>query len=80
MESKEEKFVRLAEQRTNNAINKIRLVSNLSNKKNYEYSNDEVKEIFRAIDYEVSVAKKEFEKELKKQNSEFKFSKSKGER
>ncbi|EOB3523578.1 hypothetical protein ACIJEF_001591 [Enterococcus faecalis] len=74
MESKEEKFIRLAESRTTNVIQKIQLLGNLSNRRNYEYSNKEVNEIFNAIETEIKRAKKLFELELNKKESLFKFS------
>ena len=42
-ESKREKFIRLAENRTNKALDMIRLIGNLSNKAVYDYSEDDVK-------------------------------------
>ncbi len=74
METKHDRFIRLAEQRTNGVINKLRLISNLSNSRNYDYSKTEVQEIFRAIDEEVKMLKKAFEKELHKKNEMFTFS------
>lgn len=38
METKNEKFIRLAEARVNSVIQKIQLIGNLSNKRNYDYS------------------------------------------
>ena len=38
MESKKDKFVRIAEARTNKIIDMIRLLGNCSNKASYEYS------------------------------------------
>ena len=38
MESKRERFVRLAEARTNKTIDMIRLIGNLSNRNNYKHS------------------------------------------
>ena len=77
METKEEKFLRLAELRTNAVIQKIRLIGNLSNKRNYSYKQKEVSELFKAIEKELQVTKKLFESEISKKNSEFKFSKNK---
>lgn len=41
-ETKREKFVRLAENRMNNALKQIELLSNLSNRRVYEYTDDDV--------------------------------------
>lgn len=48
-EAKKDKFKRLATKRVNNLINAMRLVSNLANKSNYEYTEHEVNKIFNAI-------------------------------
>ncbi|MEB6254134.1 hypothetical protein [Mammaliicoccus sciuri] len=74
MESKEEKFVRLAESRTNDAIKKIRLIGNLANKRNYEYDKDEVNEIFKVLESELKNAKQLFKLEMEKEKS-FKLNK-----
>ena len=60
METKEERFVRIAEARTNKIIDMIRLLGNCSNKGNYSYSEEEVKKIFNAIEAELKVAKGKF--------------------
>lgn len=80
METKHEKFVRLAESRTNTELKKIELLGNLSNRRNYDYDNQEVKEIFKAIDKELLRVKKLFESELDKDKNKFSFSKIKGEK
>lgn len=58
METKSDKFIRLAEGLTNDVLNKIRLISNLSNRRNYDYSKKEVQQIFSAIEAELLNAKK----------------------
>jgi hypothetical protein len=59
-ESKKEKFVRLAEKRTQRAIDAIRLLGNLSNRSNYEFSDSDVKKIFGALDDELKLARDKF--------------------
>lgn len=59
-ETKREKFIRLAENRTNKALEMIRLIGNLSNKSVYDYTNEEVEKIFHALEEEVALAKKQF--------------------
>jgi len=59
-ETKKEKFIRLAEKRTNKALEAIRLLGNLSNKNVYEYKQEEVKKIFNALDKEIEMAKSYF--------------------
>ena len=75
METKNEKFIRLAEARVNSVIQKIQLIGNLSNRRNYDYSEKEVNELFKAIELELQRAKKLFEVEVSKENSKFRFSK-----
>ena len=74
MENKHEKFIRLAESRVNAAIQKIQLIANLSNRRNYEYSKKEINELFKALEKEIQIAKKSFESELEKKDKKFKFS------
>lgn len=59
-ETRADRFKRLATQRTNAIIDKLRLLGNLSNKSNYEYSDEEVDKIFHAIDFQLRVIKAKF--------------------
>jgi hypothetical protein len=61
-ESKREKFVRLAEARTNKIIDTLQLLGNCSNTSAYEYTQQDVDQIFSAIETEVREAKKKFAK------------------
>jgi hypothetical protein len=54
-------FVRLAEKRTQNVIQKVRVLSNLSNHHVYEYGDADVEEIFDAIQQELTLARSKFE-------------------
>ncbi|MBI2327477.1 hypothetical protein HYU92_04110 [Candidatus Curtissbacteria bacterium] len=49
-ETRSEKFKRLATYRTNIVLEKLRILGNLSNKTNYDYTDEEVHKIFSAID------------------------------
>ena len=60
-ESKRDCFVRIAEARTNKIIDMIRLLGNCSNKASYDYSKEDVKKIFTAIENELKVAKAKFD-------------------
>src|SRR5687767_12219502 len=55
-----ERFVALAEARTDKALSAIRLLGNLSNKSNYEYSESDVAQIVRALEVEVRALKAKF--------------------
>lgn len=60
-ENKKERFIRLAENRTNKALEMIRLIGNLSNKSVYDYTKQDVDKIFKTLEYEVETAKKQFQ-------------------
>ena len=62
-ESKHQRFVRLAEARTNKIIATLRLLGNCSSPAVYEYSKADVPKIFRAIEEAVSDAKRRFNKQ-----------------
>ncbi len=59
-EDKHEKFLRLGKLRGERVLKDVRLVANLSNTKNYEYKEEEVRRLFSAIEEEVKIAKNEF--------------------
>lgn len=60
MESKNDKFKRLANKRVPAALEKIKLIENLSNKNNYEYSKKEADEIIKALNKSVNNLKQSF--------------------
>src|SRR6476619_2388416 len=53
-------FVRLAESRTNSVMEKLRILSNLANRHLYEYSEEDVQQIFGAIEEETRQARNRF--------------------
>lgn len=59
-ETANEKFIRIAEARTQKIIDMIRLLGNCSNTYVYEYTKKDVEKIFGAIEYELSMTKKKF--------------------
>jgi len=65
-ETRKERFNRLATSRTNEIIDRIRILGNCSNKSTYEYSEAEISKIFRAIDNELRETKKKFTPTKKK--------------
>ena len=67
--TKNERFKRLVELRGNRIIKDLRLLSNLSNKSNYAYNEEEVRVIFSAIDDELKMAKQSFKKGTKRKIS-----------
>ncbi len=69
---KRERFVKIAENRTNKIIDMIKLLGNCSNKNNYSYNEEDVKQIFSAIDQELKIAKTKFQ-EAQNNKKEFKL-------
>lgn len=70
-EAKRDKFVRLAEARTNKIIDMIQLLGNCSNLGAYDYTQQDVDKIFTAIENELREAKKKFSKVDSKKGSRF---------
>ena len=66
MESKADKFQRLAEARVNKAISSIRSVGKLANRSHYEFSRSDVRKIFTALREELDEAKGGFDASLQK--------------
>ena len=52
-ETKRDKFVRIAEARTNKIIDMLQLLGNCSNANAYDYTQKDVDKIFNAIESEV---------------------------
>ncbi|MBQ3375732.1 MAG: hypothetical protein IJG49_04910 [Erysipelotrichaceae bacterium] len=74
MESKHERFIRLGQARTNRIIEQINLIGNLANRGNYEYSDEEVNKMFKAIEDELKEVKNKFKKTKDREiNSKFTF-------
>ena len=69
--TKREKFVRIAEARTNKIINMIQLLGNCSNQSLYEYSQKDVNKIFNTIQTELDEAKKRYSKQDSQKGSKF---------
>ena len=59
-ESKRERFVRLAEARTNKILDMMKLLGNCSSKSNYDYTDEDVKKIFGALEKELKNTKSKF--------------------
>ena len=64
-ESKNQKFRRLAQSRTDKIADELRKIGNLSRKTNYGYSSEDVKKIFLFIRGRVEDAEKEFDLDQK---------------
>lgn len=73
MKDKHAKFLTLAERRVSRALNEMRLVGNLANTHNYEYSADEAQRIVSALEGELKLLKSKFSSGLGKGKTVFKF-------
>ena len=71
-ETKRERFVRLAEARTNKIIDMLQLLGNCANTNTYEYTQEDVDKIFTAIQSQLNESKKAFQ--TKKNNEKQRFS------
>lgn len=60
MSEKREKFVKLAEGRTQSALDAIRKIGNLSNKRSYEFGDQDVKAILKALREATSELERKF--------------------
>lgn len=68
MESKHEKFIRLAEGRANRAIDSIRSLAKLANKNHYEFTDAEVRAIFSTLKQELEDARAAYHAILTKED------------
>ena len=76
MNAKEERFLRLAESRMNELIDKFRLVGNLADKRNYSYSDEQARQILKALEEELRNLKAKFSSiEQKEKSFSFKLDK-----
>jgi hypothetical protein len=67
-EKDRQKFIDLANKRVSRALQTIQLIGNLSNRSNYEYTQDDVTKIMKALTDEISACRKKFEIAIKKQS------------
>lgn len=59
-ETRHERFKRVASKRTNEILEKIRILGNCSNKSSYEYTEEEINKIFSEIDKQLKLTKAKF--------------------
>jgi hypothetical protein len=62
-EDDRKKFVKLAEARVGKALNDIRLIGNLSNRSNYDYTEQDAKKIYSALKKAVDEMKQRFDRD-----------------
>ena len=71
-ETNRERFVRIAEARTQKIIDMIELLGNCSNPYNYEYTQKDVDKMYGAIEAALKASKARYS-EPKKRDSKFQF-------
>lgn len=71
VETKSDKFRRLAAARGDRVIRELGLLSNLANESNYEYTDQEVQKMFSVIDAELRECKARFSTRTKRRRVEF---------
>jgi ABC-type Fe3+-hydroxamate transport system substrate-binding protein len=59
-ETRKERFIRVATRRTNDILNRIRILGNCSNKSAYDYTDEDIQKIFAAFDKELRIVKARF--------------------
>ncbi len=59
-ETKSDRFYRIAERRVNAVMNAVRLLGQCSNRRLYEYTDDDVQRMFREIERELRNARQSF--------------------
>jgi hypothetical protein len=72
-EQDRQKFVDLANKRVSKALKSIQLIGNLSNRSNYDYTDEDIAKIFRALQNEIASCRKRFDLALKKQSGKSQF-------
>jgi hypothetical protein len=60
MSLKRDNFVRLAESRVSRAIDSMRVIGNLSNRSNYEYTEEDARKIIATLQAELNALKAQF--------------------
>ena len=71
--NKADRFKSLAEKRVNSTIKKLRLIANLGNKHNYQYTESEAKQICAVLEKEVKSIRMAFIESSQRKEDVFKF-------
>jgi len=67
MESKEDRFKRLAAYRTNEVLKRLKVLGNCSNRNIYSYTEEDIRRIFSEIDHKIKEVKLKFHFPSKKE-------------
>ena len=74
-ESKADRFRRLGERRVTQALHLLRLIGNLANRNNYQYTEDQVRQIVEVLENEMRQLKHRFRQEESVSGHTFSFKK-----
>jgi hypothetical protein len=58
--SKRDRFIKLAEYRTNEVLKRLKVLGNCSNRSAYEYNEEDINKIFSAVEKKVRETKSKF--------------------
>lgn len=72
-EKDRKKFVELAENRVNRTLKDIQLIGNLSNRSNYDYTDDDATKIYKALRNAIDEMKAKFDSKGVSSKEEFKL-------
>lgn len=70
-EDRKERFLRIATNRTNEVLEKLRILGNCYNKSSYDYNEEDINKIFSAIDKTIKETKARFITKKKKKKFSF---------
>jgi hypothetical protein len=70
-EKKNERFKRVATARTNEVLRRLKILGNCSNRLLYDYSEEEIKKIFKAIEERTKEIKTKFFDQSRDKKDEF---------
>ena len=62
---KRQRFIKIAERRVNRILSNLDSLAKCSNKRNYEYSEEEARKIFREIERKVKETRAQFQGEVR---------------
>ncbi|MQG46909.1 MAG: hypothetical protein FI685_02305 [SAR202 cluster bacterium] len=60
LDNKNQAFKSQAEKRTNSVIDRIRILTQCSNRNSFSYTDDDIEKIFEAIERELKISKSRF--------------------
>ena len=73
MPKNRDKFVELAQNRVSRVVKDIRLIGNLSNRTNYSYTDEDVKQIISTLKTEITRLQKRFDTSVLENEQSFKL-------